>query len=103
MPTYIAATGSVISCSRRCAVRRSTAGAVLARWGPRFGFTTLADIASLPLLLLLMTGFMLIITPVTGAFTRHVEHEAGRAVGAEDRLDVQQEAERDHAAREARR
>src|SRR5262249_55948885 len=32
-----------------------TAGAVLARWGSRFGFTTLADIASLPLILILIS------------------------------------------------
>jgi STE24 endopeptidase len=55
-----------------------TAGFVIARWRQRFGFTALADIASLPLLLLLMTGFTLIITPVSGAFTRHIEHEADR-------------------------
>jgi len=55
-----------------------TAGAVLARWGPRFGFTTLADIASLPLLLLLVSVFSLIVTPLSLAFTRHVEHEADR-------------------------
>jgi Zn-dependent protease with chaperone function len=55
-----------------------TAGAVLARWGPRFGFTTLADIASLPLILLLISGFSLIVTPLSMAFTRHIEHEADR-------------------------
>ena len=55
-----------------------TAGAVLARWGARFGFTTLADIASLPLLLLLVSVFSLIVTPLSLAFTRHVEHEADR-------------------------
>jgi STE24 endopeptidase len=55
-----------------------TAGAVLARWGPRFGFTTLADVASLPLLLLLVSVFSLIVTPLSLAFTRHVEHEADR-------------------------
>jgi STE24 endopeptidase len=55
-----------------------TSGAVLARWGPRFGFTTLADVASLPLLLLLVSVFSLIVTPLSLAFTRHVEHEADR-------------------------
>jgi Zn-dependent protease with chaperone function len=55
-----------------------TAGAVLARWGPRFGCTTLADIASLPLILLLISGFSLIVTPLSMAFTRHIEHEADR-------------------------
>jgi Zn-dependent protease with chaperone function len=55
-----------------------TAGAVLARWGPRFGFTALADIASLPLLLLLVSVFSLIVTPLSLAYTRRVEHEADR-------------------------
>ena len=53
-------------------------GAVLGRWGSRFGFTTLADIASLPLILLLVSAFSLIITPLSLAFTRHIEHEADR-------------------------
>jgi Zn-dependent protease with chaperone function len=55
-----------------------TAGAVLARWGPRFGFTTLADVASLPLILLLVSAFSLVVTPLSLAFTRHFEHEADR-------------------------
>src|SRR6185295_18522848 len=53
-----------------------TAGAVLERWGSRFGFMTLADIASLPLLLLLVSGFSLVVTPLQLAFSRHQEHEA---------------------------
>ena len=55
-----------------------TAGAVLERWGSRFGFMTLADIASLPLLLLLVSGFSLVVTPLQLAFSRHQEHEADR-------------------------
>jgi STE24 endopeptidase len=55
-----------------------TAWAVLARYGVRFGFATLADIASLPLLLILTGVFSLVITPAELAFTRHVEHEADR-------------------------
>jgi STE24 endopeptidase len=55
-----------------------TAGAVLARYGSRFGFTALADIASLPLILLLVNVFSLIVTPATMAFARHLEHEADR-------------------------
>ena len=55
-----------------------TAGAVLARWGSRFGFMTLADIASLPLLLLLVSGFSLVVTPLQLAFSRYQEHEADR-------------------------
>jgi hypothetical protein len=45
-----------------------TADAVLARWGGRFGFTSLADIASLPLLLLLVSTFSLVVTPLQLAF-----------------------------------
>jgi STE24 endopeptidase len=55
-----------------------TAGAVLARWGSRFGFTTLADIASLPLILILINLFSLTVQPLQLAFTRHIEHEADR-------------------------
>jgi Zn-dependent protease with chaperone function len=55
-----------------------TAGAVLARWGTRFGFTTLADIASLPLILILVNAFSLIVQPLALGFTRHIEHEADR-------------------------
>ena len=55
-----------------------TAGAVIARYQARFGFTTLADIASLPLLLLLFTAFGLLATPLEFAYTRHAEHEADR-------------------------
>jgi Zn-dependent protease with chaperone function len=55
-----------------------TAGVVLARWGDRFGFSTLADIASLPLVLLLISAFSLVVTPLALAFTRHIEHEADR-------------------------
>ena len=55
-----------------------TAGAVLARWGSRFGFTTLADIASLPLILFLINLFALVVQPLALGFTRHIEHEADR-------------------------
>jgi len=55
-----------------------TAGAVLARWGSRFGFTTLADIASLPLILILINLFSLVVQPLALGFTRHIEHEADR-------------------------
>jgi STE24 endopeptidase len=55
-----------------------TAGLALARYGGRFGFSSLQDFASLPLLLLLMNLFSLIVTPAILTFTRHVEHEADR-------------------------
>jgi Zn-dependent protease with chaperone function len=54
------------------------AGAVLSRFGHRFGFSRMDDFASLPLLLLLVSVFTLVITPAILAFTRHMEHEADR-------------------------
>src|SRR4029453_12214720 len=53
-------------------------GSVLARYGHRFGFSSLQDFASLPLLILLMNLFSLVVTPANLTFTRHVEHEADR-------------------------
>jgi Zn-dependent protease with chaperone function len=53
-------------------------GAIVTRWGQRFGFTDVADVASLPLLLLVGGLFSLAITPAPLAFTRHIEHEADR-------------------------
>jgi STE24 endopeptidase len=54
------------------------AGTVIARYGGRWGFTSLADVASLPLLLLLMSAFGLVVMPLQLAFTRHMEHESDR-------------------------
>jgi Zn-dependent protease with chaperone function len=59
-------------------VASRTAGALLRRYGDRFGFSRLDDIASVPLLLLLVSAFSFVITPGVLAFTRHVEHEADR-------------------------
>jgi STE24 endopeptidase len=58
-------------------VHRSAA-ALLARFGGRFGFTDLADFASLPLLELLLGVFLLLLAPVALGFSRHLEHEADR-------------------------
>lgn len=54
------------------------ATALLRRYQWRFGFSNLADIASVPLLLLIITALMFIFTPLTNVFTRHLEHEADR-------------------------
>jgi STE24 endopeptidase len=54
------------------------AGAVLGRYGRRFGFSRMDDVASLPLLILLVSVFSLVVTPAILAFTRHMEHEADR-------------------------
>src|SRR5258706_5567627 len=55
-----------------------SANRILTRFGTRFGFHDLSDIASLPLMVVLfgVTGFVL--TPMALAVSRHYEHEAGR-------------------------
>lgn len=55
-----------------------TADVLLSRFGGRFGFTQLSDVASLPLLMLLLSVFSLLIGPATLALSRHHEHEADR-------------------------
>ncbi|HEX4498445.1 MAG TPA: M48 family metallopeptidase [Thermoanaerobaculia bacterium] len=55
-----------------------TAGEMIARYRARFGFSELADVASLPLMLLLFGVVSLVLTPAVLAFGRHVEHEADR-------------------------
>jgi Zn-dependent protease with chaperone function len=58
-------------------VQRS-ARALIARHQERFGFTDLADPASLPLILLLFNATFLVVTPAALAFTRYNEREADR-------------------------
>ncbi len=48
------------------------------RYRARFGFDGLADMASLPLMVLLLNLFSLVLTPVGFAYSRHLEHEADR-------------------------
>ncbi|HET9209189.1 MAG TPA: M48 family metalloprotease [Thermoanaerobaculia bacterium] len=55
-----------------------TAGELIARFRARFGFTELADVASLPLMALLFSVISLVLAPAILAFGRHVEHEADR-------------------------
>ena len=54
------------------------AGALLTRWGRRFGFERLDDPASLPLLILVAGVVSLAVTPVVLATSRYMEHEADR-------------------------
>jgi len=54
------------------------AGGLISKFKARFGFDDLSDIASLPLLILLINVFSLAIGPVTLAFSRYQEHEADR-------------------------
>jgi Zn-dependent protease with chaperone function len=51
---------------------------LIARYNARFGFTALSDVASLPLILLLVGVLTLVITPVANAYSRWQEHEADR-------------------------
>jgi STE24 endopeptidase len=53
-------------------------GFLLERFGGRFGFQQLADVASMPLLMLLLSLFSLVIGPATLALSRYHEHEADR-------------------------
>jgi Zn-dependent protease with chaperone function len=59
-------------------VAHRTLGLLLRRFHQRFGFDTLADVASLPLLILFVNVLGLVVNPVVLAYTRHVEHEADR-------------------------
>jgi STE24 endopeptidase len=51
---------------------------LLGHFGARLGFERLADVASLPLLMLLLSVFSLVITPAMLAFSRYHEHAADR-------------------------
>ncbi len=51
---------------------------LIRRYQHRFGFSEPSDIASLPLLLLLISVFSLALRPVAFAYTRHIERESDR-------------------------
>jgi len=51
---------------------------VIARYSERLGFESLADVASIPLLIMLLEGAYLVLSPVAFAYSRHQEHEADR-------------------------
>jgi STE24 endopeptidase len=53
-------------------------GSLIDRYGARFGFSSLADVASLPLILLVASLVSLVTDPFALAYVRHVEHEADR-------------------------
>jgi Zn-dependent protease with chaperone function len=53
-------------------------GTLIRRYGARWGFSELSDIASLPLILLMMQVMSLVVTPALFGITRHHEHEADR-------------------------
>jgi len=51
---------------------------LLLRFGTRLGFERLSDVASLPMLMLLLSLFSVAIGPAALAFSRYHEHEADR-------------------------
>ncbi len=55
-----------------------TARGLIGRFAGRFGFDSLSDIASVPLIILLINVFSLALTPIGFAYSRHMEHEADR-------------------------
>ena len=55
-----------------------TAGWILRRFSARTGVTELSDVASMPMLILVIGLFAFVIQPASMAFSRHQEHEADR-------------------------
>jgi STE24 endopeptidase len=55
-----------------------TAGGLIGRFSRRFGFQTLTDVASFPLLLLLGNIALFLLAPLVLGFSRYQEHEADR-------------------------
>lgn len=55
-----------------------TAGWLINKYKDRFGFSELSDVASLPLIVLLFSAYLFIVTPGVMAFTRSQEHESDR-------------------------
>jgi Zn-dependent protease with chaperone function len=69
--------GSVLTLATLWAIH-ATAGGLLRRYQKWWGFDQLADVASLPLIILLVNVYSLAVVPVGLAFSRHIEHEADR-------------------------
>lgn len=51
-------------------------GSLIGRLGPRTGVTSLADLAALPLALLVLTALMFSSSPIVNGISRHYEHQA---------------------------
>jgi STE24 endopeptidase len=49
---------------------------MLARWGEGWAIRGAEDLASLPVLILLLTVFGFLFTPISNAYSRHLEHQA---------------------------
>lgn len=48
----------------------------LVRWGPRWGFTTSGDAASLPWLLIIVSSISFLLSPLENGISRHIEHQS---------------------------
>jgi Zn-dependent protease with chaperone function len=59
-------------------VAHRTAGWFISRFRERFRFDSLADVAALPLLMLLTNAFSLVVSPSLMAFSRYQEHQSDR-------------------------
>lgn len=55
-----------------------TSDFVIKKYGARWGFSELSDPAAFPLILLIISVFSLLISPLTLAYSRYAEHEADR-------------------------
>jgi len=49
---------------------------MLARWGETWSIRGVDDLASLPVFILLLTAFGFLFTPISNAYSRHLEHQA---------------------------
>ncbi len=58
------------------ALTRTVYGASVRRWGPRWGVTGIADPAGFPLLVLILSCYFLVLTPVMNSIIRVAEREA---------------------------
>lgn len=70
--------GSTLLTTLSLYVVHRVAGRGIDRYGTRFGFHELADVASFPLLLFLGSLVSLVVSPGVLAYSRHQEHEADR-------------------------
>jgi len=68
---------SVVILATLYAIHR-TSGWMISRFRDRFGFGQLSDIASLPLLILLFSAYVFVVSPIPLAYSRYQEHEADR-------------------------
>ena len=59
-----------------------TADGLIAAFGDRFGFDRISDVASMPLLMLLLSLFAMLITPAMLALSRHHERAATRSASS---------------------